>query len=393
MASLVVLLVAVLATKGSGATPAPDMKSRQCVQLEVPIKLSSFTTTTWNQPRVDSSIDAVDWVDWMTTWTTPENKASGKTMINQTFKINGQLCVPTKGTKSDIVQLATHGVGFDKRYWDVEINPGAYSWLDYTLGQGYSIFTYDRLGTGSSDKPDAYTIVQTDVQVEILRQLTLLLRTGKLVSSSKKLGGSNSLEKYIPKKIVHVGHSLGSICTIGLLQVNGSISDGAILTGFLPNNQLSGVSVGTWGFEYAKESDPKRFGDRGSGYLVQKTKYNVQLSFLKKGTFEPALLDYAESIKQPNSVGEFVSIGATFGTPAKDFKGPVQFVVGENDYGFCKGECYNTYNTTDIKTNWYPAASTIGYHIQPKTGHGLTLSTNATAGYKATFDFLKTVGL
>ncbi|KAB5566255.1 hypothetical protein GE09DRAFT_1106058 [Coniochaeta sp. 2T2.1] len=369
MASLVVLLVAVLATKGSRATPTPDTKSRQCVQLEVPIKLSSFTTTTWNQPRVDSSIDAVDWVDWMTTWTTPENKASGKTTINQTFKINGQLCVPTKGTKSDIVQLATHGVGFDKRE-GANINPGAYSWLDYTLNQGYSIFIYDRLGTGSSDKPDAYTIVQTDVQVEILRQLTLLLRTGKLVSSSKKLSGSDKLDKYTPKKIIHVGHSFGSICTIGLLQVNGSISDGAILTGFLPNNQLSGVSVGTWGFEYARESDPKRFGDRGSGYLVQKTKYNVQLSFLKKGTFESALLDYAESIKQPNS-----------------------FVVGENDYGFCKGECYNTYNTTDIKLNWYPAASTIGYHIQPKTGHGLTLSTNATEGYKATFDFLKTVGL
>lgn len=210
------------------------------------------------------------------------------------------------------------------RYWDVEIKPNQYSWVDYMLAQGYSIFTYDRLGTGSSDKPDAYNVLQTDVEVEILRQLTLLLRSGKLVSSAKKLGGVGTLDHYTPRKIVHVGHSLGTICTIGLLLVNGSISDGAILTGFLPNNQLGGISVGTWGFEFARESDPKRFSDRGSGYIVQKTKYNVLLSFLKKGSFEPALLDYAEQIKQPNSVSEFLSIGAVLGTPAKDFKGPVQ---------------------------------------------------------------------
>jgi pimeloyl-ACP methyl ester carboxylesterase len=209
-------------------------------------------------------------------------------------------------------------------YWDVEIKPEQYSWVDYTLAQGYSIFTYDRLGTGSSDKPDAYDIVQADVQVEILRQLTLLLRSGKLISSSKKLGGVKTLDRYTPDKIVHVGHSFGTICTIGLLQINGSISDGAILTGFLPNNQLGGISVGTWGFEFARESDPQRFSDRGSGYIVQKTKYNVLLSFLKKGTFEPALLDYAEQIKQPNSLSEFISIGAIFGTPAKDFKASVQ---------------------------------------------------------------------
>jgi hypothetical protein len=255
--------------------------------------------------------------------------------------------VPPKSTKSDVLQLATHGVGFDKRsvfhilshilshrritkyiyvysYWDVEIKPDQYSWVDYTLAQGYSIFTYDRLGTGSSDKPDAYEVVQTDVHVEVLRQLTLLLRSGKLISSSKILGGASTLDSYTPNKIVHVGHSLGSICTIGLLQVNGSISDGAILTGFLPNNQLSGSSVATWGFEFARESDPRRFSDRGSGYIVQKTKYNVLLSFLKKGSVEPALLDYAEQIKQPGTVSEFASIGVVFGTPAKNFKGPVQ---------------------------------------------------------------------
>jgi pimeloyl-ACP methyl ester carboxylesterase len=228
--------------------------------------------------------------------------------------INGESC--DHRSKSRLLTL--------KRYWDVEVKSDQYSWVDYTLGQGYSIFTYDRLGTGASSKPDAYDVVQTDVQVEILRQLTLLIRSGQLVTCSKKLGGANTLDRYVPSKIIHVGHSLGSIITVGLLQVNGSISDGAVLTGFIPNTKLGGANVATWGFEFARESDPRRFGDRGSGYIVQKTKYNVLLSFLKKGAFEPALLDYAEQIKQPNTVSEFISIGAVFGTPAKDFKGPVQ---------------------------------------------------------------------
>jgi pimeloyl-ACP methyl ester carboxylesterase len=192
------------------------------------------------------------------------------------------------------------------------------------LAEGYSIFTYDRLGTGASDKPDAYDIVQTNVQVEILRQLTSLARSGKLVSSSKKLGGTSTLRNYKPSKIVHVGHSLGSVITLGMLAAYGAESDGAIATGFLYTDKLADVNVGTWGFEFAHENDPIRFRDRGSGYLVQATKSNTQLSFLKKGAFEPALLDYAWKIRQPNTVSEFLSIQTALGQPAPNFKAPLQ---------------------------------------------------------------------
>jgi len=40
----------------------------------------------------------------------------------------------------------------------------------------------------------------------------------------------------------------------------------------------------------------------------------------------------------------------------------------------------------------YPASTALQIHLQPGTGHGLTLSTNATAGYKVTFDFLHGAG-
>ncbi|KAK4148416.1 hypothetical protein C8A00DRAFT_39018 [Chaetomidium leptoderma] len=353
--------------------------------------------THWLQPRVDSNIDAVEWVTEMTTWSSPNmtERIIGNITIEDTFKISGQLCVPPRGARSDVLQIATHGVGFDKRYWDVEVKPDQYSYVNAALSEGYSIFTYDRLGTGASDKPDAYDIVQTTVQVEILRQLTSLARSGKPVSSSRNTSGGSAkgLDRYTPSKVVHVGHSFGSIATLGLLTADGAASDGAILTGFLYNDQLSGASVATWGFEFARHNDPALFGDRPSGYIVQATKSNTQLSFLKKGSFKPELLDYAWDIRQPNTVTEFLSIRQVLYKPAPDFKGPIQFFIGENDYGFCAGDCRGTYNATAIKMDLYPAASDLSVYLQPGTGHGLALSTNATEGYKVIFDYLHSSGL
>ena len=218
------------------------------------------------------------------------------------------------------------------RYWDVRIKPSTYSYLDAALAEGYSVFTYDRLGTGKSQKPNGYDAVQVAPQVEILRQLTLLARAGKLVTSSvSKPPGSSPSTKifaaYKPKKIVHVGHSLGSITTIGLLNTdNGTLSDGAILTGFIYSNKGLGAGqlIPGWGFEYAKENDPVKFGDRSGGYIVQARPGNVQLQFVKKGTFEPALLDYAWQIRQPATVSEFLSISQVLGKKAAGFKGAVQ---------------------------------------------------------------------
>lgn len=377
MTSLVVSLVlAALAVKEGGTVPTTSQ--RPCVQLEIPVSIDT-TATKWLQLKVDSNIDVVDWVTDLTTWTSPNitERMIGNVTVQDIFKINGQLCVPPKGAKSEILQLATHGVGFDKRsvptssckyfflhdkivlhtgiangqgnanrYWDVEVKPDEYSYLEAALTRGYAVFTYDRVGTGGSDKPDAYDVVQASVQVEVLRQLTSLARSGNLVSSG---GGSKALSSipphlasYKPSKIVHVGHSFGSAITLGLI---GSVddrdyddeapplSDGVVATGFLHTTlpDLEGVNVAAWGLELAREHDPVRFGDRGSGYVVQSTKSHLQLGYLgEKGAFEEGLLDYAWAVlRQPASVSEFISIGTAFGRGAAGFKGPLQVCSNE----------------------------------------------------------------
>jgi pimeloyl-ACP methyl ester carboxylesterase len=211
------------------------------------------------------------------------------------------------------------------RYWDPEIHTEQYSYVDAAVAQGYSILTYDRLGTGDSDKPNAYDVVQVNTQIEILKELTNLARTGQLVKSSKAPNAcSKALSAYKAKKVVHIGHSFGSITTAGMLTSYGEISDGAILTGFLYNNETFPNLYETFGLEFARESDPIRFADRSSGYLVQRTPSNIQQIFLKKGSFEPEILQYSEQVKQPGTVGEVVSGELVLGKPAPAFKGPVQ---------------------------------------------------------------------
>lgn len=73
-------------------------------------------------------------------------------------------------------------------------------------------------------------------------------------------------------------------------------------------------------------------------------------------------------------------------------KSPAQIFVGENDYPNCDGDCNNVCDLKNISA-LYPVASDISVYLQPGTGHGLTLSTNATAGYEAMFSFLHSHGL
>lgn len=91
--------------------------TKRCVELEVPVPVVA-TNQIFDQPRVDSTIDAIDWTVWVSTRTTlpARDRVIKDNPIKDIFKINAQLCVPSdKGPKADILQIATPGLGFDKR--------------------------------------------------------------------------------------------------------------------------------------------------------------------------------------------------------------------------------------------------------------------------------------
>jgi len=136
-------------------------------------------------------------------------------------------------------------------------------------------------------------------------------------------------------------------------------------------------------------NDACKFADRPSGYVVQGTESVFQSLFLKKGSFGPALADLGIRIRQTTTVFELLTIGLSLAFPAALFKGPVQFFLAEFDVLFCAGDCNKAYDHLILR-GFYPNASDVSVYQQPGAGHGLTLSTNATAGYQEIFSYLAT---
>ncbi|KAK1241425.1 hypothetical protein MKX08_001399 [Trichoderma sp. CBMAI-0020] len=378
------------------SAPTDSTTARQCVQLQIPVPVVA-TNYHYDQPQVDSSIDAMDWTVNVTTWSSSNFTAriTGRVDIKKTYTIGAQLCVPSKKTsKAGILQIATPGLGFGKEYFDVRVDPQQYSYVDAAINKGYSVLSYDRLGTGASEKPNAYDDVQIPVEIEILAGLTKIARGGKLISSSKS--NASAAFNFKPTKIVHVGHSYGSYVNSLMLINYPDIIDGAIFTGLYPNSieATDPLNVLNYNHAFASESDPARFSEYGSGYFVLDNEETLQKLFFQKASMDPALLTYAESIKQPEAVGEYSSEEGNPLAPAPNYKGPLMFFVGEFDNFICNGNCTGIY-AADFARQLYPgvAADDLAYYLQPNTGHASMLSTNASAGYEVMLGFLDARGL
>jgi pimeloyl-ACP methyl ester carboxylesterase len=395
-AILVTALLALFRGISASSIDASQRTHGYCKQLDIPLFATSDSAI-YYQPRVDNNIEAIAWAIYADSWDTPRGVQTviRNTTTSANFNIHAQLCVPkVSGKKKGILQIATHGAHYDGRYWDPELDRENQSYVEASLKAGYSILTYDRLGAGQSDHPDAYSVVQAPLELEILRQLTLMARNGTLYSFAGKTQPLdtvfNTLAK--PNKVVHVGHSFGSFLTSAFIATYPSLTDGAIITGYFYGKYLGKAGMASWGVDFAATSSPPF--DRPSGYVVcQKT--GIQNLFFggdPNTAFTPEMLDYGNALKQPVPIGELASAFHIIGLQGPDLKAPVQFMLPEFDFYICAGDCKGAYNLQDLK-NTYPNAAVVEDYIQPNTGHAFPLHNNATAGYQVTFDFLDRNGL
>lgn len=229
--------------------------------------------------------------------------------ISTTFSISSTYCTPSKhSTKSSTLQLLTHGLGFDRSYWNLD---GDLNYIAAATAAGYSTFSYDRLGNGASTIADPYNIVQTVIELAILTKLTTMLRAGTI-----------SKEIHIPSKIVHVGHSYGSQLSNALAASTPDLSDGIVLTGYSLNTTWQPWFERASAFHLASENQPGRFANFSSGYLTWGDKYVNQYAFLKYPYFDPKVLDKAEEGKNPFALGEFITF-ALIPAVAPKFAKPV----------------------------------------------------------------------
>ena len=408
MALAVTIIAFYLLSKRLDAGPVPAPSStRPCVEFQLPVAVTAQNAE-YDLIKFDTNRDATAFAVDIDTWSYADytQRLLRNFTVSDTFQISAQLCIPSHGTKKDHLQIATHGLAFDKRYWDATINPSEYSYVEAALAAGYSILTYDRLGTGLSDKPDAYTVVQAPLELEILRKITEMSRDGDLLkhlgSAHNKTTSKSTLDTsgLSFNKVIHVGHSFGSFLTSALLSTYGNISDAAIITGYIPNPHFADLRWTTFGAEYAPLSNPKLFGDRSAGYLAVPTTSALQTGFFSTranategvGGFDDEALDYAFSIAQTIAAAEIPSPSQLNLGPALGFNGFVQFVVAEYDFLVCRGDCSEALTVDQLKL-LYPKAQQVDKYVQLGTGHGLTLHKGARSGYEVSLDWLNKNGL
>ncbi|CAK4032900.1 alpha beta-hydrolase [Lecanosticta acicola] len=298
----------------------------------------------------------------------------GTQMINGSYQIGATLCTPANNTKPSGVQILTHGIGFDRSYWDFA--PG-YSYVDVATQNNYATFFYDRLGVGMSSKPDAISVVQSFMELEIANVLAKNLKNGTYSGLSFQ-------------KVVGAGHSFGSVITEGITAKYPTTLDGAILTGFSTNSTAMPTFLQALNLAIASQNAPYRFSspDLTNGYLVSSSAISTQIGFFRAPGFDPAILNLAEATKGTVTLGELLTTTAVV-LPASNYTRPVAVVNGDNDLPFCFGNCsYPTNQAQAALTMLYQNSNATGTYLAPTTGHGLNLHYSAVAAYHYIQDFV-----
>jgi pimeloyl-ACP methyl ester carboxylesterase len=236
-------------------------------------------------------------------------------------------------------------------------------------------FFYDRLGIGQSSKPDALSVVQAPLEVEILQSLVTMIKSGYFSNSTFST-------------VIGTGHSFGSVLTQAVTSKYPTSFNTAILTGFSTNS--TGQLIFTTGLNLAvaSQNQPYRFTSLSNGYLVSSSAISNQIAFFHAPNFDAAILNLAEATKGTVTFGELFSLGSVI-APASNFTGSVAVVNGAEDLPFCTGNCsYPTNLAQAVFSTLYPDAKTTGAYLAPLTGHGFNLHYSAVAAYHYIQDFI-----
>lgn len=426
--------------------------AKQCTNITVPVSISARNGV-FDIPTLKGNADATTFAQNLTSirGNFTEEALLDYATVTGIYNISAKFCKPdAESGTNPTVQILTHGLGFDKTYWDLPYNSFNYSYIDVAVEQyGFCTLSIDRLGEGNSSKADPLSVLQVPAETSVLYELTMMLRKGSLPSVPHAFN-----------KVVHVGHSFGSTLSVALAISHPTASDGLILTGFSQNGSFLPATVASWDSKLARLNQPLRFGnisysavsgalstlvpsasnlaefanglsslnitlgevqeilqttdigdlfagiepyqlpkaaDLPSGYLTWADAGSNQFAFLLPEFFDPSILLFAESSKFPYTLGELLTIGSG-PYVAPGFKGPVQILTGRQDAIYCGGDCLATGDpalaSIPAKSKMaFPAASAFETYIQPNSAHGINLHYNSTGAYHVIQKFLTAHGL
>ncbi|KAL8791676.1 MAG: hypothetical protein Q9195_005759 [Heterodermia aff. obscurata] len=306
-------------------TPTLSGKSR-CLEQLLKVDVTSNNIKILLDPPANQTIVTETLVELLQANSTLFSRVNGgPSTISNTFEIYAKLCLPAnpsavKAVKT--VQFLTHGDTLDSTYWDIA--PG-YSYIDAAVAAGYATFSYDRIGVGKSQHPDPLQVIQGPLQVEIAHALITRLRQAQISS-------------YNFTSVIGVGHSAGSTVTQGVTTKYPQDFDSVILTGTSTSIAFVNVALASYDLSIANLDPSRKFSSLPNGYLVQPNTQSIQFSNFRWPNFNPIILGIEVANKQTQTFGELLTLGLIV-APSLNFTGPVDVLLGENDFVFCGGDC------------------------------------------------------
>ncbi|KAK3671366.1 hypothetical protein LTR78_008827 [Recurvomyces mirabilis] len=301
---------------------------------------------------------------------------SGTELTQANYTIAASFCTPKKpnGKEKNVI-LATHGIGPAREHWNSSYQPKEYSFVQYAVEKGFSVFFYDRVGCGDSSVESGY-VTQLNTHIAVLQELSKVVRSGQYTGAVGQ-----------PSKVILQGFSFGSYIVHNAIAATPEIADAVVLTAIGLNLTL-GINanglVRSFVNRIASLQNPQRFGELDTGYWSWVDKYALAENYFRYPYYDPGAVDFVESTKAPYSVAEFLTFPTV--ADASNFTGAALAITAETDYIVCDGYCPGVFD--EPGRTYYKNAKPFVPYLHPDCSHHLNFHHNATGAFGVITDFL-----
>ncbi|KAH7409126.1 hypothetical protein BKA64DRAFT_388116 [Cadophora sp. MPI-SDFR-AT-0126] len=147
---------------------AASVAGKMCINQTVPVNISARQAV-FDIAVPQSNLEVTDFVLNITQQgrNFTDIALKGYSTTSGTYNISTQFCIPdASNITNPTVQVLTHGIGFDKTYWDLPYNDYNYSYLNVATDKyKYCTSSFDRLGIGNSSHGEPLNEIQAFLEI------------------------------------------------------------------------------------------------------------------------------------------------------------------------------------------------------------------------------------